>query len=194
MSSYIQVCLQTTTHSLIITCILLAYIVSLALKLRSYRGTVTRSAAIMWDTHLLNRNRQLSMNKIQIDALKIGLEFGKAIELKEDLMLKPHQMLSGQDRVRKFIRLRYSSTVKQLFVFPVCSSKIFSFICSMYPEELRTFKNSAYKTACVRVYSSFYIGSKRSRYVRFYPKLFFFRALQRESLSVLSAVTANSVG
>lgn len=106
MTPYMQVCLQATTHGLIITCILLAYIVSLALKLKSLRGIVTPSTANMWGTHLLKRNRQFSMNKIQINGLKNGLEFGKAVQLKEDLMLKPHQMLTGQDSVRKFTCLR----------------------------------------------------------------------------------------
>lgn len=92
------------------------YIVSLALKLRSHRGVMIQNTANMWDTHLLNRNHELSMNIIQIKSLKAGLEFGKAVQLKEDLRLNTPQMcymLTGQDSIRKFTCLRYSQFIAQ---------------------------------------------------------------------------------
>lgn len=53
------------------------------------------------------------MNEIQIDCLKVGLKFGKAIDLPKDLMLTTRQMcdmLIGRDSVRKFTSLRCSVT------------------------------------------------------------------------------------
>lgn len=86
--------------------------VSLALSVRCQRVQVTRNAAsATWEAHLISRSHQLSMNEIQIDGLKSGLIFGKAIGLPQDLMLQAHlicKMLIGQESVQKFTHLRYN--------------------------------------------------------------------------------------
>ena len=59
--------------------------VSLSLKVRSQRGAVTRNAPKQWEDHLTSRSHHITLNQAQIDGLKIGLKFGKAIELPSDL-------------------------------------------------------------------------------------------------------------
>lgn len=72
---------------------------------------MTRGTATIWNTHLISRSHQLSMNEVQIKGLKAGLKFGKLIELPKDLMMTSRQMcdmLISRDSVRKFTSLRYS--------------------------------------------------------------------------------------
>lgn len=109
---YIPACICVSHHRQPF-CLLFACIVSLALKVRSQRGLVTRSAVTMWNIHLISRSHQLSMNEVQIDGLKAGVKFGKTIGLPHDMMLNLRQMsdmLIGRESVRKFAYLRYIPT------------------------------------------------------------------------------------
>ena len=66
--------------------------VSLSLKVRSHRGTVTRSLLKPWKDHLTSRSHLLSMNESQIDCLKAGLKFGKAIALPKEFKFNSELM------------------------------------------------------------------------------------------------------
>ena len=66
--------------------------VSLSLKVRSRRGAVTRSTPKQWKDHLTSRSHLITLNQAQIDGLKIGVKFGKAIELPSDLRLNADLM------------------------------------------------------------------------------------------------------
>ena len=68
------------------------YAVSLSLKVRSQRGAVTRTALKLWKDHLTSRSHLLTLKKMQIDCLKVGLKFGKAIGLHEDMRLNTELM------------------------------------------------------------------------------------------------------
>lgn len=88
--------------------------VSLSLKVRSHRGTVTRGNLKIWKDQLTSRSHLLSMNDFQIECLKNGLLFGKAIDLPRELRLNAElmrDMLVPPDpssvNVRYFTHLRY---------------------------------------------------------------------------------------
>lgn len=71
---------------------------------------MTQSTTTTWKTHLIDLSHQLSMNEKQIDGLKGGLEFGRAIGLPQDMQLNVHNMcdmLCPQKSVRNFSCLRY---------------------------------------------------------------------------------------
>ncbi|CAI8008749.1 hypothetical protein GBAR_LOCUS5961, partial [Geodia barretti] len=59
--------------------------VSLSLKVRSHRGSVTEGNLKMWKDQLTSRSHLLSMNIFQIECLKNGLLFGKALDLPREL-------------------------------------------------------------------------------------------------------------
>ena len=87
--------------------------VSLVLKVRSQRVPVTRSTCQLWRDYLTSRCHQLTMNEAQIDDLKRGLKFGKAIKLPQELMLSARQMcdmLVERETVRQFAHLRCVDT------------------------------------------------------------------------------------
>ena len=93
------------------TCVLPS--VSVALKIRSKRGVVTRSTISMWRDYLTNYGHQVLMKESQIDELKSGLEFGKAIRLPPDLTFSAVHMcdlLIFRNTVRYFEYLRLVST------------------------------------------------------------------------------------
>ena len=84
-------------------------LVSLALRVRVKRGVITRSTASLWTQYLTNMSHQLSMNEQQIDELKFGLEFGKAIELPPEVFFSTTQicdMLISKNSVRYFSHLK----------------------------------------------------------------------------------------
>ena len=92
--------------------------VSLALKVRSQRGTITRSTSQPWRERLISRSHQLTMNMAQINGLKLGLKFGKAIELPQELKLDAQMMrdlLIPHDTTSKcpryFTHLKYTNPV-----------------------------------------------------------------------------------
>lgn len=72
--------------------------VSLALKVRSERAIVTRSATHLWRDYLTNYGYQMLMNEEQIDDLKSGLEFGKTLRLPLHLTFSTTQI---QDVIHK---------------------------------------------------------------------------------------------
>lgn len=73
--------------------------------------TQTRSTpTTTWKVHLIDKSHQLSMNEKQIDGLQAGLDFGRTIELPQDMMLNVHNMcdmLFPQNSVQDFTCLRY---------------------------------------------------------------------------------------
>ena len=88
--------------------------VSLSLKVRSHRGRVTEGNLKMWKDQLTSRSHLLSMNIFEIECLKNGLLFGKAIDLPRELRFNTvlmQEMLVPPDpsstvTVRYFTHLR----------------------------------------------------------------------------------------
>ena len=74
---------------------------------------MTRSTSQLWRDRLTSRSHQLTMNEAQIDDLKHGLKFGKAIELPRELMLSARQMcdmLVERKTNHQFTNLRSADT------------------------------------------------------------------------------------
>ena len=68
-----------------------------------------RNSASLWRMHLTNYGHQVSMDERQVDDLKAGLEFGKALGLPLDLTFSAAQMsdlLICKSTVRYFEYLR----------------------------------------------------------------------------------------
>ena len=86
------------------------FIVSLALKVRTQRVSVTQSNhRQLWQDCMTKISHQLTMNEAQIDELKYGLKFGKAVELPHEVMFSAHQMcdvLVEHETIQQFAQLR----------------------------------------------------------------------------------------
>ena len=53
---------------------------------------MTRSTPKPWKDHLTSRSHLITLNQVQIDGLKIGLKFGRAIELPPELKFNAELM------------------------------------------------------------------------------------------------------
>ena len=53
---------------------------------------MTRSTSKPWKDNLTSRSHLIKLNQAQIDCLKIGLKFGKAIELPKELCFNAELM------------------------------------------------------------------------------------------------------
>ena len=118
----------------------LSFSVSLYLKVRSHRAPTTRSSLKPWQDHLASRSHLLTLNQVQIDCLKSGLKFGKAIGLPEELKLNAELMCDilvprdpSTTTVRYFTRLQSVTASRGIYVF-LCSG----IICRYFFKELHT--------------------------------------------------------
>ena len=92
---------------------------------------MTRSTSQLWRDHLTSRSHQLTMKEAQIDDLKRGSKFSKAIELPRELMLSARQMcdmLVERETIRQFTHLRSADTHVQLMcstydIYKICPTR-----------------------------------------------------------------------
>lgn len=122
MCACIDVCL--CIHMIVHVLYVLTYVYILCIfSILSLEGVVTRSTAALWRDNLTNYGHQMLMNEQQIDELKDGLEFGKALRLPSHLAFSTVQIhdVINKSPVQHFNRLRLAVITLQMFVHDLLS-------------------------------------------------------------------------